>query len=64
MPKRPYGKVCRRDVTKIRDVVRKQMRVFAKEWAETHPGAGFNAWRAFLSEKLKAAIKAIPVTCD
>ena len=62
-----YGKVCRRDVTKIRDVVRKQMRGFAKEWAESGLGGrgkGHSGWEAFLREKLSAAVKTVPVTCS
>lgn len=61
-----YGKVCRRDVTKIRDTLRKNMRTWAKEWAESGlagRGKGHSGYEAFLKEKLTAAIKSIPVTC-
>lgn len=63
MAKRPYGKVCRRDVTAIRRILKTRMRDFAKEWAELHPGEGAASWWSFLSEKLKSEVKSIPVTC-
>jgi hypothetical protein len=62
-----YGKVCRREVSKIRDVLRKQARGWAKEWAESGlagRGKGHSGYEAFLKEKLSSAIKSIPVTCS
>ena len=62
MAKRPYGKVCRRPVEKIKKVIKEKMRDFAKEWAEKGGGSA-SEWWAFLSEKLKADIRSLPITC-
>jgi len=62
MPKARYGKVCRRDVSAIRNIVKTKMRSYAKEWAEAGGGSA-SAWWTFLSGKLKADVHALPVTC-
>jgi len=68
MPKAPYGKVCRRDVRAIRNVLRTKMKEWAREWAEKSidykKGSKFPAWRAFLAAKLRAEIRGIGITCD
>ena len=62
MPKRPYGKVCRRDVKEIRRIIKTKMREYAREWAEKGGGSA-SEWWSFLSEKLKSEIKSLPITC-
>jgi len=61
--KAPYGKVCSRDPKAIRDIIRKKMVDFAREWAERGGGSA-QEWWDFLSEKLKAEIQSLPVTCS
>jgi len=67
--KRPYGKVCARDVAKIRDIIRKNMKTWSKEFQERPEVIGAKArrrvamWYDFLKKKVGEAIRAIAIEC-
>ncbi|MEM2197271.1 MAG: hypothetical protein QW290_09350 [Sulfolobales archaeon] len=67
--KRPYGKVCARDVSSIRNVIRTNMKKWSLEFQTKPEVVGLKprervtAWYNFLKSKVGEEIKKLPIEC-